>query len=143
MHQYKIHRADIKDFDTVYSMAMKFAKEYSPYWNEDSIKDLVINFLDDWSNKIVILCPDKGMLAAVINPFILDMTKSMATEIAWWVEPEYRDKGLGQELLEGFEIWAAGQGCNLMSMVGLSDDLGKYYEKSGYKLYERAYIKEI
>lgn len=143
MPQFNLHRADIRDFDTVFDMSLKFAKEYSPYWDEDSIKNLVVNFLDDWSNKIVILSPDKGMLAGIINPFMLSMNMNMATEVAWWVEPEYRDQGLGQDLLEGFEIWAAAQGCKLISMIGLSDEIGKYYEKNGFKLYERAYLKEI
>ncbi len=143
MHQFNLHRGDIKDFDMVYDMALKFAKAYSPFWDEDSIRDLVVTFLDDWSNKIVIVYPGKGMLAAIINPFMLDMNKRMATEVAWWVEPEYRDEGIGQELLESFEIWAVAQGCSLMSMIGLDDELGKYYEKNGFKLYERAYLKEI
>lgn len=134
--------AGFEDFDEVYSMALKFAKEYSPYWNEDTLRTLVEVFLIG-AGKVCFIFPGKGMIAGAITPFILDNNKLMATEVAWWVEPEYRNQSIGKELLEIFEDWAKFSGCQLITMVALDKELGKYYKSRGFKLYEQAYMKEL
>jgi len=142
MQQFSLYKADMMDFDYVYDLALKFAKEYTSHYDEETVKDLVTHFLTS-PGKFVVLCRGKGMIAGMADPFVLNNKLIMATEIAWWVEPEYRDQGLGQQLINCFEFYAKAIGCNLITMVSLDDQLGNYYSKNGYKLFERAYVKEL
>jgi GNAT superfamily N-acetyltransferase len=69
---------------------------------------------------------------------------SLATETAWWVEPDKRGSGLGLQLLQAFEYWAKEKaGAAMISMSSLDDKVGEMYTKQGYKLYERAYMKVL
>lgn len=136
--------ATIEDFDLVMSLAGNFVKNspYSDYVDEGRLEGLVKAFLtSDGTDKVIILSDDCGMLAGHIAPFAFGQSL-IAMELAWWVEPSERGKSVGKELLEGFEFWAKRNGCKLISLACLDDSVGKFYERRGYKLYERTYFKE-
>ncbi len=62
----------------------------------------------------------RGMLAAQasMHPFT---AVTVATEIAWWVEPEHRGRQtLG--MLTAYERWAAQRGCVAVHLAGLGAD---------------------
>lgn len=135
--------ATIEDAELILDMSNKFLQsiEYSKYADAGKMKDLVQFFLTS-SDKTVILYDNLGMIAAMVNPFLFGV-KLVAAEVGWWVEPEHRRSKIGQELLWAFEQWGKQSGCTLATMTSLDDDIGKFYEKNGYRLYERTYIKEL
>jgi GNAT superfamily N-acetyltransferase len=136
--------ATIEDEDLILELALKFVNEspYKEYANEEYIRGLIKDFLaSDQSVKIVLL-HENSMLAGMVSPFLFG-PHLMATEVAWWVDLDSRKKKIGEELLEAFEFWAKKVGCDLITMVSIDDTLGKYYEKKGYSLHERAYMKEL
>lgn len=140
-----IRIATKEDFDLVLNMALKFSASspYAKYTDVDKLKILIETFLEeDRSKSIILLHSDKGMLAAIVTPFLFGNIK-LSTEVGWWVEPEARGLKIGKELLDAYEYWAKQVGCSLVTMSSLDDSVGKYYEMNGYTLYERAYIKEI
>jgi len=137
--------ATIEDLPLVRDMALKFLEntEYNKHFSMEKLTAVIEELiLDGGSTKIIILCEDKGMIVGIVNPFLYG-TKLVATELGWWVEPEERKNGVGESLLKAFEFWAHKVGCSMITMISLDDELGQYYEKKGYKLYERAYMKEI
>lgn len=137
--------ATIEDLDLVVSMAVKFieATEYKNLYTEDKIRELASNLLQaDKDKTIIFLYGDVGFLAGVTSPFLFGDVKQ-ASEVAWWVEPSARGKEAGKELIKVFEYWAHKVGCKVVTMVSLDEKVGKIYEKNGYKLYERAYLKEL
>jgi len=137
--------ATTEDFDFVYSMVMKFAQsnELSKYVEEDKIKSLVENFLTSPNEeKIVLLHGEVGMLAAFIQPILFGSTRQ-ACEIAWWVEPEYRNQKVGDVLKEAFVFWAKKLDCKLASMACYEERTLKYLERDGWKPFEYAVIKEL
>src|SRR5688572_6291922 len=137
--------ANIQDFDLVFSMAKKFAEAsgYSKHMEEDKIKAIITDLLNGpQERKIIILHGEEGLLAGLVAPFTFG-TALMATEVAWWVEPDARGKNVGAELMDAFEFWAKKVGCSLVIVSSIDDKVGKYYEKRGYKLHERAYLKEV
>lgn len=137
--------ASPEDFDLVYSMAIKFAKsnELSKYVEEDKLKALVENFLTSPNEeKIILLHGEVGFLAGMIQP-ILFGSAPQACEIAWWVDPEYRSKGVGKILEEAFLFWAKKLNCKLASMACYEQRTLKYLESNGWKPYEYAVIKEL
>ena len=68
----------------------------------------------------------------------------MARETVWWIEPDYR--GLAAvKMLDAYELWARDAGCNYVGMAGMGDDpdVGKLYQRRGYQIAERHYLKAI
>lgn len=138
--------ATVEDVGEIVSMSMKFMDTtgYKEFSSEEEITALVIRLIvGNPLEYIIILEPGKGFLAGASSQFPFGPYR-LATEIAWWVNPEDRKTGLGLELLHAFEYWAKEKaGCKLISMVGLDQGLDKLYTKQGYKLYEHAYMKTL
>lgn len=137
--------ATIEDLDVCVEMGMKFAEAspYSKYTDKEYITNLITGILNASNEEsIILLYEDYGMIGASKVPFPFGPI-SVATEIAWWVDPEHRNKKVGKELKDAIEFWAQKVGCTIMTMITLDEKLGAYYEKDGYTLAERAYIKEL
>jgi len=133
--------ATTDDKDLVYSLAMKFAESspYAEYVDETKIRRVIDHYQADM-HSIIFLYDDIGMLAATITPFTFGVV-NMGVETAWWVEPGYRGKLAGKELLDAFEQWAQACGCSLAVVSCLDKQVSKYLEKRGYTLKESGYLK--
>lgn len=131
-----------------YAQVKTFANNFlavSPYkdkYDEECLHNLISHSLTTSNKEVVVLLDDFGMIAGRTNPFMFG-TKLIATEVGWWVEPEHRKTGIGKDLLDAFEFWAKEVGCDSVVMVSLDDALGKFYERNGYVLTERSYIKDL
>lgn len=138
--------ATLSDSDLVFKFVKNFYTTISlvDLVEEEKIKQIIHNFLSSSPNeRIVLLNGTEGMLAGFVQPFLFG-SAPIATEIAWWVEPEARMKSVGKELVEAFEFWAKKLNCKYVTMACYADnDIGKFYEKIGYKLHEKTYFKEI
>jgi GNAT superfamily N-acetyltransferase len=132
------------DFPVLFEMGMKFAKttEYKDYITEDYVANTINQILDQEMGTIALMHGEDGMLLGTVLPFQFGPYFT-ASEVAWWVNEDKRKSSIGTELLEAFEEWARRVGADFVHMVSLDDAVGKYYEKKGYKLLERAYIKKI
>ena len=49
-----------------------------------------------------------------------------------WVEPPWRGRGLGRELLQRFEARAAARGCTLVYLTTFSFQAPAFYRRCGY-----------
>lgn len=138
--------ATIEDLPEVLDMAMKFMSltGYTKYSDEQTISNLIETIVTGPQNTmIILLIPGVGFLAGQASPFAFGPHR-LASEIAWWINEDARKAGAGNELIEAFEYWANTVAeCSMVSLTSLDDSVGKYYEKKGYKLYERAYMKEF
>jgi GNAT superfamily N-acetyltransferase len=134
-----------EDFDTIYEMAMHFleASPYKDLGDKDTIAVLIGDILNSAPSERIIVFSEGGFIVGAVTPFLFGPYR-LATEVAWWVEPEHRGNGEGLKLLEAFEYWAKNVAqAKLISMSSLDKTVEKYYRKSGYKLYERAYMKVL
>lgn len=90
----------------------------------------------------VLLMHDHGMLGGLIGPVYFSPVK-IAQEMFWFAE---RD---GMSLLKGFEDWSKAQGADFVLMISQALDertdrlMQKKYERRGYILKERQYVKEL
>jgi hypothetical protein len=138
--------ATIEDLPEVLEMSMKFIKKtgYNEYADEGQIRNLIETIVTGAQNQMIILLqPGVGFLAGQVSPFVFG-PHLLASEIAWWINEDKRKSGEGAELLEAFEYWAKNvAGCTMITLTSLDPRVGKIYEKKGYKLYERAYMKEL
>lgn len=138
--------AELEDLPEILEMSMKFMSEteYDKLSDEDTIRNLIEQILTSDNNQnVIILEPGVGFLAGGVTPFLFG--KGMvATELAWYVSPEFRGKKTGSEFLQAFEYWAKEKaGCSMVTMMSLDERLDKFYTGNGYRLSERTYLKVI
>ena len=81
-----------------------------------------------------------GMIGLLLyeHPITGEVT---ASELFWWVEPEYR--GHGVRLLKRGEQWARASGAQQVHMIALTPAVGQLYERLGYGYLEANYHKAI
>lgn len=88
-----------------------------------------------------------GMIALMLGPSPVNPGYIIASEVAFYVDPEYRKKGVGKVLLKQAEKVAKQQSVSLMSMVLLQHNspgvAEEVYAKSGYDEIERVFVKEL
>ena len=57
-----------------------------------------------------------GFLEASIRPFVEDCrTDAVGYLEGWYVEPQYRNSGIGRQLVKAAEAWARRRGCTEMA----------------------------
>ena len=144
-----IKDASQSDVPQIVELARKF-HAVSGYENIEFDEETVENLLSASIEQG--LCPigvvdDKivGFLAGLSYPAILNANVMVGTEIAWWVEPEFRGKKIAIQLLLRAEESARAKGLYCWSMMCLeklnADGLENIYERLGYEKAERTYLR--
>lgn len=86
-----------------------------------------------------------GFVLGLAFPSVLNKKVLMGSELAWWVEPEYRGTSAGIKLLNHIEQSAQTLGVKAWSMIcleSLSPDMVEaIYLRMGYRKSERSYTK--
>ena len=139
-----IRIATKEDLDQVLDLAMKFVNNtpYKDLADKGTIEIVIYKLLSAPNEESIILLDEgKGFLAASITPFPFGWNTLVATEIAWYVEPEHRKSGVGDQLVEAFEYWADKLGVKVKTLAFMDKDLSKYMKKKGYVPYETAHYK--
>lgn len=91
----------------------------------------------------VIIAEEMGEIVGVLVGAISGSLFSpaiVAEELMWWIEPEFRGKGL--PMMRMFEKWAKDSGAVMCIMSGF-DDLDRLYTIRGYKKRSTHYAKEV
>lgn len=148
---FEVRKATHEDRQNILDMAENFLTS-SPYrndWDLQNLSNHIVEYIEGPFKTVIFLVERKekpvGFLAAVVaeaHPFF---NKKISTEVAWWIETDYRKSGAGQELLKAYEEWAKENGCNLIGMTYLTNhlNLSEFYEKNGYEKYEVSYLKRV
>jgi GNAT superfamily N-acetyltransferase len=134
--------------EEVAKLAMQMYQE-SPYTLPVHLEDF-IETLSSGVEIFVEYSDDKavGFVIAVLghkHPIWGNTT--YAAELAWYVLPEFRNRGIALKLKERFESWARLNGAKLVIMAAMHNDsfdqVKSMYEKSGYTQAEVAFFKEL
>ena len=112
----------------------------------DNAKEYYRNLHDiDGFFSIVII--GKGFIVGHVAPSFLQPSVKLCSELAWYVEPEYRGKMVALRLLKQYEAKAIELGAKQIGMVAINalspKSTGDIYLKLGYNVAETHYIKEI
>lgn len=143
--------AKIKDIPQLTLLAESFWEELS-FHKEPFDDNSVIGILLMCIEADMIFVAKKGreiigFIAAACGPLLTNKDTLTATEIAWWVEPKYRDTGAGGELIELLEASCKNKNVKYLNMVFLDQSMPKviesFYKKKGYTRVETTYTKVI
>lgn len=85
-----------------------------------------------------------GLLVGCANAPLFSKTRT-AVELGFYMHPDYRDARSALKMMNEFEKWAKSQGCKSCTMVDIHtfNDLQPFYERKGYTLKEKSYIKVL
>ena len=130
--------AVIEDLETMLPLMVSMHQEsvYSIF----PLKEGIVNTLQGMS--IGLYYQDE--LVGFLNCLVIDhplVEVKMAMEQGWYVRPDHRGKH-STKLIEAYEVWATMNDAKVLQLSHMNTDaLDKVYEKFGFKLYEKAFIK--
>jgi len=88
-----------------------------------------------------------GFACGVLGPLLCNQEVKTGTELAWWVEPEYRGGSGSIRLLMYIEKLAKEAGVKYWNMVfmesSMPETIKHIYERLGYKINEVVYSKVL
>ena len=108
---------------------------------EDDHKAEMLDILDHTDTQLVIVADAgdgrlAGFLEASIRPFVEDCESDNVGYLeGWFVDPEYRRRGLGRALVSAAETWARSRGATEMASdaeIGNEDSLSAHL-RLGYE----------
>lgn len=145
-----IRRATREDVPAIVAMAARFRGEtaYAGLVDENlEALEALARFLIEFG---VVFVAEKfgrvlvGMLAATVITHPISGER-IASEVAWWVEPEYRGGTAGVRLLEAVEQWAVAQGARRFQMIAPTANarVGELYRRRGYTEIETIWQREL
>ena len=85
-----------------------------------------------------------GYAGVMILPHLRSRSVTQAMVLDIYVDPEYRNRGIGIKMLHSLEDWLGQLGVDYVN-VGERNTVstGKLYQRLGYKCVERAWTKAI
>jgi GNAT superfamily N-acetyltransferase len=88
-----------------------------------------------------------GFVIGISAPCMVNRNYRVAAELAWWMEPEYRNTPDSVKLVKHIEQLAKDAGVALWSMMCLEsqepDKVENMYMRMGYKRAERTFTKGL
>jgi GNAT superfamily N-acetyltransferase len=144
------------DYPDIMDMARKFF-DLTPYaklvdYDESKMSDVIMSLFDNPTERIAILAVDNdgktvGMLCAMVSEILFTRDR-VASELAWWIDPEHRASRVSIDLINAFEFWAKEKAqCRYTQLATVEteqvDRISKFYKRKGYDLYERGFLKKV
>jgi predicted N-acetyltransferase YhbS len=88
-----------------------------------------------------------GFAAGALSPLMGNNDYLNGSELAWWIEPEYRGGRLGIQLMKGLENAAREAGCTFWNMIYMESCMPEaiegMYQKMSYQRKETTYGKRL
>lgn len=152
MHQDVIREARFEDVPVIVTMGRHFVENgtgLSEHFTFDAhdAAETALELIEDDRTIFLVLERDGslvGMIAVRLASMLFNRSAIRAYEGFWWVEPKHRGLG-GIKLLREAERRAKELGAQSLIMVEPPwyDGLGRLYERRGYVLEERNYVKAL
>src|SRR3954447_2809924 len=115
MPQHEFRVRPMEDFDL--NAWFELRKKLWDVTVEEDHKAEMLEILDNPDNELVLVAESPegnllGFLEASIRPFVEDCeTENVGYLEGWFVDPAYRRRGIGAQLVRTAEAWARRRGC--------------------------------
>lgn len=150
-----IRRARADDIKKMVEFGRSFWEQTSYYkennieYDEERTTQLTRSLISD-SGIVQVAYDDNkvvGIVLMLVGAIPYQPTAKVATELVFYVHPDYRERGIGHRLLKQSENVAKQLGVHLMSMIHLDsvspDKAESVYDSMGYKKTETVFTKEL
>lgn len=143
-----VRSAEYSDADEVIGLARKF-HSHTNYKHIDFDYDTAKGLFQAAVDQGMCFVADNGQLVGFVLglgfPSLLNKNVLMGSELAWWVEPEYRGSPAAIRLLKNIEAAAKEKGIQAWSMICLEsmnpEIVQDIYLRMGYHKSERTFTK--
>jgi len=142
-----IRQAKLDDLEKLTPLLEEFCKEslneYTGFFDTEHFSKLFLSYKD---NTLLAEVDDKvvGMLSGLVVCSAINPEK-LYQEVVWYVSKPYRKYGI--KLIKALEDKCHKEGIRAIVMGAMQNSkaeaLEKFYLKSGYKLFEKQYMKEL
>lgn len=147
-----IRKGEFRDIPEVLQMVRDFHREgvaeHGLGYEERSAKETALGIF--YTGVSVVLEDDKGGVCGVLGgflvPFCLNLNLRVFQEILFYIKPEHRKGTQALRMIKEVERECGKMGCthSLMAHLhGNNVNLGKVYERLGYKLMESQYLRKL
>ena len=145
-----IRKATHDDIPQLLVMGEQFAR-YAPF-DVGFSPEGTAAFLDVIMDTGLVLVAEQdetlvGVIVGALSPIWYSPGSLIASELAWWVDPQHRGSRAALQLVKAFEAWAIDSGAKLITLsdlrIGEDYPAGPLFERLGYRVSERAHTKEI
>lgn len=145
-----IRDGEDKDLDRIVKMAREFWKHtvYDEEYCPDTVWTMAAMSLDQ--NLLSVLEIDgvvRGFACGVKGALLGNSSVSTGTELAWWVDTDYRNGKNGIALMKYLENLAKKAGIKYWNMIfmesSMPDVIEGIYQKMGYSKTEVSYTKVL
>jgi GNAT superfamily N-acetyltransferase len=135
----------------ILDMAHKFFVEANigGEFNDDTFMLSWTGFMKSGNGVIFILTEEDKIVGAIGGLTYRDVNtgKGITLETFWYVDLEYREKGVGAQLIYQLEQWARSMSCTRLIMAALMNKdfpkMEKFYGDKGFHLLEVNFSKEL
>lgn len=145
----QVRRAKQDDLFEFVVLVKKFANEAYKQFPVD--KEVTShNFLQGITdpNFLFLVAEDEGEVVGIFVGYAttpLFSSVKTSAEMGFYLHPDHRDGRTALKMIQEYEKWARSQGCKSAALMDVHDfnDLRSFYERKGYKLKEKSYLKEF
>lgn len=144
-----VRLAEYSDFERVLCMCEKFWEEtiFDEKFDPEHAVHMLELSLSYGLLAVVNADGVPGFIAGIKSPLLCSREAFIGTEIGFYLEPDYRNYGLGREMIQYIEIQAAQRGIKYWNMITIESGeplaAQTLYESMGYKLIETSWIKRL
>ena len=144
-----IRDCETKDIPALVAMSKEFW-QHTLYKDEEFQDDAVIGMIEKTMEDELCLVLEidgnvQGFVCGIKGFLMANFDVSAGTELAWWVNEDYRKGSDGLKLLKAIEQRAKKIGIKYWNMAymntSMPDSVKKIYESMGYKENESLYTK--
>lgn len=152
--QYQIRPAGPDDLDELISLGESFFA-YSPYaaevkYDAESVRATLLSAMGNAGATVMVAEHDGkivGGMVGVMTVLWFNRGVPIASELAWWMDPNHRAGRVGLSLFRKFEEWAKSMGAQLLVMSEFGDEhnrrVARLFEKLDLKCVEHSHFKVL
>jgi GNAT superfamily N-acetyltransferase len=152
--KYSIRQATPDDLDVLIGLGETFFA-YSPYsaevnYDPESVRSTLISVMGN-PGAIALVAEHDGKIVGgmvgVMTVLWFNRNVAIATELAWWMDPDHRAGRVGLVLFRRFEAWAKEMGAQLLVMSDFGSEknprVSRLFEQLDLRCVERSHFKAL